>query len=284
MEQVNDNLSEYELKVHTIYDHYKDTIDYLKKDITKRDKMTLNVFLSFIFYFLIEIKPLHSVNIANTWIKDKVGISLGINYNFLSTTILLFLLWSIIRYFQMCLNIESQYDYIHKLEKKINILVEKDFITREGHSYLAEYPLLKALIHRMYIFFLPVGIGLSFIIKIIFIPPYDLSLLSLVNIFIQLMIVLLVFLYLLFTHRSVALVQKLNNLVKSLFIKFYLYTEDINNEEKENGKKRKYVLALTILTISITKTYYLHGMQIMILNLALQMLLQLKLIVRIIVE
>lgn len=220
------DLKENELKYTMIYDHYKDSIDYLKKDLVKRDKLTISVFISFIIYFLIEVKPLHSVNIANTWAKDKLGVSLGINYSLLSTTILLFLLWYIIRYFQMCLNIEKQYDYIHKLENKINKMIEKDFITREGHSYLSEYPLLSALIHRIYNFFLPIGIAISFVIKIIFIPSHDFSALYIVNIIIQLMIILCIFLYLLFTYRDIEFVKKLNDIVKSFFIKIHLYKED----------------------------------------------------------
>lgn len=220
------NLSVSEIQYNTLYDHYKDSITYLKKDLVKRDKLTLNVFASIILYFLVEIKPSHSVSLANSLAKDKIGIPLGINYSLLSTAILLFLLWSVIRYFQMCLNIEKQYNYIHNLESKINNLLGDELITREGHSYLEDYPLLSALIHRIYNFFLPIGITVSMVIKIIIIPVHDFSILYIVNIILQLMIILCSFLYLLFIYRDVPFAKKLNSNVKYIFIKVHLYKED----------------------------------------------------------
>lgn len=224
MEQLN--LSGEELKYNTLYDHYKDTVSYLKKDLTKRDRLTLYLFGSLILYFLVEIKPLDSVTIANTFVKSKIGGSIDINYSLLSTGVLLFLLWSVIRYFQLCLYIEKQYNYIHEVESKINLASGQNIITREGYSYLSEYPLLPALIHRIYNFFLPIGISLSMAVKIVIIPFYDFSFLYLINIFTQLMIILCSFLYLLFSYREVGFVQKLNSTVKSLFIKIHLYKED----------------------------------------------------------
>lgn len=220
------NPSEEELKYTTLYDHYKDTVSYLKKDLTKRDKLTLYLFGSLFLYFLVEIKPSDSVTIANTFVKSKVGTSLDINYSILSTAVLLFLLWSVIRYFQLCLYIEKQYNYIHELESKINLAFGQKLITREGYSYLNEYPLLPALIHRIYNFFLPIGLSFSMLVKIVIVPFHDFSFLYLVNIFTQFMIILCSFLYLLFSYRDIRFVQKLNSTTKSIFIKIHLYKED----------------------------------------------------------
>lgn len=220
------NPSGEELKYTTLYDHYKDTVSYLKKDLIKRDKLTLYLFGSILLYFLVEIKPSDSVNIANTFVKSKVGTPLDINYSILSTAVLLFLLWSVIRYFQLCLYIEKQYNYIHELEGKINLAFGQKLITREGYSYLKEYPLLTALIHRIYNFFLPIGISFSMLVKIVIVPFHDFSFLYFVNIFTQFLIILCSFLYLLFSYRDIEFVQKLNSTVKSLFIKIHLYKED----------------------------------------------------------
>lgn len=220
------NPLEEELASNTLYDHYKDTVSYLKKDLTKRDKLTLYLFGSLILYFLVEIKPSDSVTISKAFVKSKIGTSLDINYNVLSTAVLLFLLWSVIRYFQLCLNIEKQYSYIHSLENKINLSFGEDLITREGYSYLNEYPLLSAFIHRIYNFFLPIGISFSMVVKIVIVPFQDFSFLYLVNIFTQFLIILCSFLYLLFSYRDVKFIQKLNSTVKSLFIKIHLYKED----------------------------------------------------------
>lgn len=215
-----------ELNYSTLYDHYKETVSYLKNDLGKRDKLTLLVFIFFMVYFIAEIKPAHSATVANSWVKDKIGIALGLNYSLISTAILLLLLWNIIKYFQMCLNIEKQYNYIHKLEDKLNNLSGESLITREGHYYLNQYPLLSAVIHRIYNFFLPTGIIFSIVLKMFLIPLRDYRILSMINIFIQLLIILICFLYLLFVYRDIPIIQELNEQVKKVFIKVHLYKED----------------------------------------------------------
>lgn len=177
-------------------------------------------------HFITEIKPTHSVTVANSLIKDKIGVSLGLNYSLISTAILLLLFWNLLKYFQLCLNIDKQYDYIHKLEDKLNYLSGDELITREGYHYLNQYPLLSAVIHRIYNFFLPMGIIFSIILKMFVIPFQDFDFLSIVNIFIQILIILICFLYLLFIYRDISFVYKLNEQVKKVFIKIHLYKED----------------------------------------------------------
>lgn len=177
-------------------------------------------------YFMAEVKPTYSVTVANSWIKNKVGVSLGLNYNLISTSILLLLLWNLIKYFQLCLNIEKQYDYIHKLEDKLNDLSGEYLITREGHHYLNQFPLLSAIIHRIFNFFLPLGIILSMVLKVLIIPLEDFRIMSMINVFIQLLIILICFLYLLFVYRDVPIIQDLNEQVKKVLIKVHLYKED----------------------------------------------------------
>lgn len=64
-----------------------------------------------------------------------------INYNLLVTAMLLSVLLITMKYFQLCLNIEKQYSYIHNIEDKLNSISEERLITREDYSYLKEYPL-----------------------------------------------------------------------------------------------------------------------------------------------
>lgn len=215
-----------ELKYSTIYDHYKETVNYLKKDLIKRDKITLAIFILFSAYFLVEFKQVDSVTVTNILIKKKVGLSLDINYTVLSTAMLLLILGTTVKYFQMCLNIQKQYDYIHNLENKINIISDEKLITRKGYSYLKEYPLLSALIHRIYNFFLPLGIILSMSLKIYKICKTGLGILTAINIVIGFLIILCTSLHLLFVYRKVNFVKWLNKSVKKLFVLLHLYKED----------------------------------------------------------
>lgn len=194
--------------------------------MNKRDKITLSVFLIFSAYFLIEFKQVDSVTLANTVIKNKIGCSLDINYNMVSTINLLLILGITVKYFQMCLNIEKQYEYIHNLEDKINVISNEKLITREGYSYLKEYPLLSALIHRIYNFFLPVAIILSMGLKIYIICRGGFGILTAINIIISFLTILCASLYLLFVYRKVRFVSLINKIVKKLFVLLHLYKED----------------------------------------------------------
>lgn len=211
-----------EFKFTNLYDHYKETIKYLKDDLKKRDKLTLYSLILIIFYFLIEFKSSDSVSLVNKYLEKKIGLELNINYDLLTTAILLLLFRYTLKYFQINLNIEKQYNYIHKLEDDLNNLANSQLITREGFSYLEDYPLLSALIHRLYNFFLPLGLIVVMIIKLI----QTFQNFSLLNILIISLIILCTFLYLLFTYKDLRWVNCINCMVKKLFVLIHLYKED----------------------------------------------------------
>lgn len=226
----------YEVKYTTLYDHYKETIAYLKGDLAKRDKLTWILFALLIIYFLVEFKTVESIGIANFIVKDKFGDSILINYNLLVTAMLLSILLITMRYFQLCLNIEKQYSYIHNIEEKLNAISQEMLITREGYSYLREYPLLSALIHRIYVVFLPVAIIISMAIKISMLVKKTVSIVMIFNIIIGSGITTITFLYILFSFRNVKYISKVNKIIKKVFILLHLYEEE---GEKEIMAKKK---------------------------------------------
>lgn len=215
-----------ELKYSTLYDHYKETVSYLKNDLNKRDKLTLYILLLLLTFFLIELKPSNSVIIANKWLENKMGFAIDINYNILITAILLFILGVTVKYFQICLNIEKQYNYIHSLENKMNSISIDKLITREGYSYLKEYPLLSALIHRLYNFLLPIGLILAMTIKVYQLYKDNLNYITITNIFIGILVIVFTCLYLLFVHREIKFVESINKIMKKIFVFIHLYKDD----------------------------------------------------------
>lgn len=225
-----------EVKYSTLYDHYKETISYLKGDLAKRDKLTWILFSLLIVYFLVEFKTVESINIANFIVKDKLGESILINYNLLVTAMLLSILLITMKYFQLCLNIEKQYSYIHNIEDKLNSISEERLITREGYSYLKEYPLLSALLHRIYVVFLPVGIITSMVIKINMLVKNPLSIVMIFNIVIGSAIIVITFLYILFSFRNVKFIRIVNKIIKKLFILLHLYEEEGEGETMAKKK------------------------------------------------
>ncbi|WP_455809196.1 hypothetical protein [Clostridium butyricum] len=229
----------------TLYDHYKDTITYLKKDIDKRDKITRYLFLVLILYSLTEFKQIDSSSVFNDLCKKYLGISLNINYVLITTIILFCIFTCTIKYFQMCMNIEKQYSYIHKIESDLNHICGQNLISREGYSYLEDYPLFSAFLHRIYMFFLPLALVIlmfvkSYYIFILLISSINISsgknftcillehsiIISFINLIISLSTILTTVLYLLFIYRDKEWVKNINNKFKKIFVLLHLYKED----------------------------------------------------------
>lgn len=226
-----------EKKIEITYDHYKETIQYLKEDLKKRNQVLLVLLLLICVYFIIELKTGDAISVANQWIKNNIGISYDLNYNLLIIANLLFIFGSELRYFQLCVYMEKQYVYIAQIEKLINSLINQEIITREGFYYLKEYPLLSAFIHRIYNHILPMGIIITFLYKlqqiICFFNKESIifNLLCIVFIF---MICICAFLYLLFVNRDGKITKVVNKFVKKIFIFLHLYKEDDYDNNNDN--------------------------------------------------
>lgn len=63
-----------------------------------------------------------------------------------------------IRYFQVVIEIERQYNYLHALEIEINTFYKEKSVafTREGKSYLSKYPLFSNWVWLLYTLFFPI--------------------------------------------------------------------------------------------------------------------------------
>lgn len=68
------------------------------------------------------------------------------------------LLCLVVRYFQTNIVVGRQYDYIHKVEDKLNAFydIQGEMFTREGKSYLGKFQLFSTLSGYLYIIVFPV--------------------------------------------------------------------------------------------------------------------------------
>lgn len=155
-----------------------------------------------------------------------MGINYIFNYDILIIANLLFILIVELKYFQLCIYIERQYEYLSKLEDTINSIMGTKIVTREGFSYLNEYPLLSAFIHRIYNYILPFGIILTFFIKIINIYLLKNKIFYSVSIILIIFILICPFLYLLFINRDGDITKVINTFIKKIFIFLHLYKDD----------------------------------------------------------
>lgn len=115
------------IKYTTLYDHYKETIAFIKNDLIKRNKLTLIIFILLIIYFFIELKPNDSILAANTFVKNKFSLTIILNYDVLNIGILFLIFLALINYFSLSIYIERQYCYIHDVEENLNIFMEKTY-------------------------------------------------------------------------------------------------------------------------------------------------------------
>ncbi|MGL5098752.1 MAG: hypothetical protein ACRC6B_01745 [Fusobacteriaceae bacterium] len=97
----------------------------------------------------------------------QIGVRIENNYSLLSAMLWLLLFGTTSKYYQVVIQIERQYNYIHHLEEMININYNKTkAFTREGVSYLNEYPLFSSWIWFIYTLAFPTLILTSIMVRI----------------------------------------------------------------------------------------------------------------------
>ena len=157
-----------EAKFNNLCAHYKDTYEIHLSSIKQRDTL---------FYALLVILALFSLQVTSTelvnsalsgFINKQLDISIDKNSNLLGTLLWLLLFGFSSRYYQTVIQIERQYDYIHHLEE----LISKRYpntraFTREGKSYLDEYPIFSNWIWLLYTLAFPLIILTCIVIRIL---------------------------------------------------------------------------------------------------------------------
>ncbi|EHZ2492117.1 hypothetical protein ABNJ94_002529 [Vibrio parahaemolyticus] len=157
-----------DVKFNNLCSHYKDSFDNHKASIKQRDTL---------FYLLLVILSIFTLQLSSTeavttivteYVKKSTGIGLSGSTGFISTLLWFLLMGFSIRYFQVVIEIERQYSYLHILETEINEFYKQDSVafTREGKSYLSKYPLFSNWVWLLYTFFFPILILSCTILKI----------------------------------------------------------------------------------------------------------------------
>jgi hypothetical protein len=145
-----------EAKFNNLCSHYKDTFDIHRDTIKQRD---------ILFYILLLILSVFTLQLSSTEVVTKIvadyvgkstGIKLGKDAEFISTLLWFGLLGVSTRYFQLVVDLERQYTYLHSLEAEINAFFSNSVaFTREGKSYLSNYPTFSNWVWALYTIFFP---------------------------------------------------------------------------------------------------------------------------------
>ena len=143
-------------KLEILNDHYKDTFSYQLGYLKRRDRFTLYLFLTLVIMFLEVVSPSGTEMVISKLISNYLGDSISIETNFIRCLMWLFLFGLVVKYYQTVVLVERQYAYLHKLERELTTFFISEIpFTREGKSYLKNYPMLSNWIDILYTWVFP---------------------------------------------------------------------------------------------------------------------------------
>ena len=191
-----------EFKMQLLHDHYKDTFFYIQEYLKLRDRLFLFILIVVTFMLFQLYSPVSAGEAVSHFITKKLELKSPIDITFIGSIIWFGLLSLVIRYFQTVVHIERQYKYIHQIEEQLSTHYENKAFTREGKSYIEDYPLFSSWAGILYTIVFPALLIVLVIAKIVgeICQTGSISLLLSVNVTIALFIVLSTLFYLLLVH------------------------------------------------------------------------------------
>lgn len=150
----------------TVYDHYKDTCSVIGEAIKRRDRLMLFVLAVLSFLAFQNIFPAISGVAINDFLNFKLGLTFRLDFSVIGSFTWFLLLLFTLRYFQLAVFVERQYSYLHKIEGRLNKELGEEIITREGKSYLSNYPCFSNWMWLLYTIIFPYLLFLAIATKI----------------------------------------------------------------------------------------------------------------------
>ncbi len=142
-------------KLEALLDHYNDTFKYIREYAKIRERLFLFALIVVAIMFFDITAAADSTAVISEIIEKKVGLKIAIKPAFIESILWFSLLSITIRYFQMTVLVQRQYDYMHELEDKLCKL-GGNFFYREGKAYKEAYPLFSRWTGFLYTIAFPV--------------------------------------------------------------------------------------------------------------------------------
>jgi hypothetical protein len=189
-------------KIELLNDHYKDTFAYLKETMRLRDRLFVFILLTITLLFFQLYSPTEAGTLIEAFIKKNLELENAISITFIGTVIWFALLAFVMRYFQTVIFIERQNKYMHRLEEQLSPYYEDKAFTREGRSYLKNYPMFSSWAYQLYTWIFPILLIFVVLGKLIneYVFTRGISLLLVFNSVIALGILISTVLYLRMVH------------------------------------------------------------------------------------
>ncbi len=152
-----------DIKLNILHDHYKESFLYIRDREKQRDRLFLFI-IALIGILFLEIQY---AEIFPNIFKNINLESLNLNLSTIPIFVFLSITWTylfvlILKYCQIAIGIEKQYEYLHILEKKIsNVFNDKEIYSRESRAYLKKYPIFSEFAWIFYVLTFPIIVILS---------------------------------------------------------------------------------------------------------------------------
>lgn len=152
--------------IEVLYDHYKDTFEQQKSNLTKRDHLTVLLLILAILLIGLIFDPNYISSKLNAVIKAQVD-NLVFDFEFINTGLIIAFFWFSLQYYMVVLQIERMYKYLDQCEASLCAGYTGFKINREGAYYLKSYPWMKTLADRFFVFGIPIGFITLSVCKIV---------------------------------------------------------------------------------------------------------------------
>ena len=154
-------------KLTVLNNHYNNTVADMKKTAGSRDRAFVTVFVLLGVMSFILVSPNQSQSLLSQIITTRLGIDATLSLSLMGSLIWAGILFTSIRYFQTVINLEKIYNYSHRLEEELSKNYSGVVFTREGKSYLENYPIYSEWLHLVYRYIFPVLLVILLALKII---------------------------------------------------------------------------------------------------------------------
>ena len=134
---------------------YAHTCDRLQSHLKRRDRLLASVLLLIVIMLFYIYTPAEAAGVLSQFVSAKLGLETPVDLLFIQSTIWFALLAMVIKYFQSVVFIEREYGYIHALEGVLSRYYSDRAFTREGASYLDNYPMFLNWASFLYTMLIP---------------------------------------------------------------------------------------------------------------------------------
>ena len=173
-----------------LYDHYKDTIEETKKQESRRNKLFIIILIHIFVLFLVSYKPESLCNVISDLLMEKWKMGLYFSINIIQIAIMISMLYCVIRYYQINIQINRIYPYIHTIENELSKQISKNF-TREGKNYLKEYPKTQNIVYFCYKYIFPVFYIIALIYRVIINNTWNSPVIKSIEVIITILLIIL---------------------------------------------------------------------------------------------